>query len=151
MLTTWFIFWNTKPSINLNCNTYAKLLLLQTQDYHKCPCSVQKSVEMIYGKLFTSLGYKFMLWFQRSHFLKIYSSFADSLLQYSCLYHDFMQNGDWKPLFSFFHLPKYLPSHPPLTTHLRLAFLLSPTVFKLFLLALSLSCHPRKAAGFLHL
>lgn len=54
-LTTWHIFWNTTPTLYLNYNTYAKTLLLQRQDYHQRPCSVQKSVEMIYGKLFISL------------------------------------------------------------------------------------------------
>lgn len=48
----------------------------------------------------------------------------------TCICHDFTQNGGWKPLLSFFHLPKCLLSHPPITTHLCLGFLLSPTVFK---------------------
>jgi len=55
MLATWHISWNTIPTIYLNYNTYAKVLLFQRQDYHQHLCSVQKSVEMIYGKLFISL------------------------------------------------------------------------------------------------
>lgn len=88
MLTTWHIFWNAIPTICFNYNTYAKVSLFQRQDYHQHLCSLQKSAKMIHGKLFISLFHS-IVWIHApvlSHYPKIYSSFASSLLQYSNLY-----------------------------------------------------------------
>lgn len=141
MLTTWYIFWNTKPTINWNC-----VLMQRHCDFKpritmsacaECGNDLWKAVyrpglgihALILKKSFPENKF-FICWF----FATIVK-----LVPAMTLHKTVAEN-----LFSFFHLPECFPSHPLLTTHLCLGFLLSPPVFKLFLLALSLSCHPKK-------
>lgn len=132
----------------LELYTYAKVLWFQTQDYHECLVECRNDLwkavyrpglgthALILKKSFPENKF-FICWF----FATIVKLVAAMTL------HKIVAEN----LFSFFLLPKCFPSHPLLTTHLCLGFLLSPTVFTLFLLALSLSCHPKKAAGLIHL